>query len=149
MAGTYVVENDIAAADSTLNLMELQAPSDQALEIVRVELGSWQTGTPVDELWRVRMGRYSTLGTVGDAVVPRPLNVGQLASGVLIRSNHATPGSITLTLFDFAFHIQAGFVYSPQEDERIIVAGSDIIGWLLENNDTAQNISFMVVFKEI
>ena len=64
-------------------------------------------------------------------------------------SSNAAVGSFGDTLFDHNFHVQAGFVYNPQEDERIMVAGGDIIGWFVENNDTALNVGFMVVFAEL
>jgi hypothetical protein len=147
---TYIVENDIANATSGLNLMEIQAPTDQSIVILEAELGIWETGPPADEMWRVRFGRYTTLGTAGDTITARPTNPSMEASGASFRSNHATEGTLDFPLMDFSFHIQNGMFYQPVPEARVYANGGDILGFLLENAPTATlDISFRVVYGEI
>jgi hypothetical protein len=121
-AATLVAVAVTAAQD----VFEIVAPSDKMLTIREVLLGQYtDAGDTAAEILSVTIIRgFTVAGTGGASVTPASLRGGGGTSTATVLRNNTTVANTgtTATLRSEAWNIQAPYIYSPEEEERIIMA---------------------------
>ena len=113
------------------DLLEIEAPTSGMIEIRSVRLGqTTDAGDAQAELLSVSLTRYSTNGTGGTAVTPRPHNLGHAAltgDGQTYFRNRTAQGGTPIEVVQDVWNIQAPWLYVPVHDERIWIPPAGIL----------------------
>ncbi len=86
---------------------------------------SSDAGDSADEQLSIIFHLGSTSGSVGSAVTPAPLNLGDPAFGGTVEANNTTQSTEGTILHAEAFNVRNGFFYLPTPEARIPISPSD------------------------
>ena len=121
--GTHAV-----AATTEVELITVEADTTNPFIIHSVRIGqSSEEGDVQAEMLRIQVGRYSgAQGTVGGAAAIESPH----EQGIAVATVSGYVGSETLSgtktvIIEDGFNVQAGFLYLPTPEERIIIAGGE------------------------
>ncbi len=144
--GIYSLVQTSVSVTTSHELHEITAPSDRTVTILRAWIGPGTDATPADEILEVRMGVVSVSGN-GAAATPQLLNPNYSAVGATATGNGATVSTISPILVNDGFHVQSGFLWKPDPEERIVIAGSDVFGWIIPTAPGAGiNLTWGLIF---
>ena len=147
----YTTSFTNVAVTAAQDFFELTAPAD-AIIIIHSCYISQNTdyGDSAAEGLTINVTRYSTSGSGGTTPTPRPLEVGMSASGATSEANNTTEGGTPIVVHSECFNIQAGWVYRPTPEERIVCSAGDIIAINLPSAPTdSLTMSGTLYFDEI
>ena len=130
-AGVYVYAQTPVTISTSHELFEITAPSDRSVTILRAKLFPGSDQSPLDELVEFQIGLVSASGG-GAGVTPRALHPNYAATGSTVTGNSTSVSSLSAGHFhDDGFHAQQGSLYLPVPDERITIAGADVVGGIM------------------
>ncbi len=146
-AGVYVYAQPGVNVTTSHELWEITAPTDRSVTILRASVFPGTDATPTDELLEIQIGIVSSSGG-GSAQTPRALHPNYGAVGATVTGNSGTVSTLTAGhYFDDGFHVQNGSLYLPVPDERVTVAGSDVVGAIIPTAPGATtSLGWLVVF---
>lgn len=107
-------------------------------------------GDAFAEMLEISIARAAAVGA-GTANTPRPHMVGAPAASSTVVTNAALAASPTTLLFD-TFNVQAGWLYLPTPEERIVVTGTatdDVLVVTVEAPAATTEWSGSMTFEEI
>lgn len=116
------------AVTAVQDLFQLTAPADAAVILLSVRLSqSSDAGDLAAEMLRVEIARATTGGSGGTAITEEPLQAGFPAAGSAVVRQQTTVATGLTILVEDGWNIQAGWLYQPPPEERIVVSPSGII----------------------
>jgi len=121
------------------DLFHIQPGATTGIIVLRCSLTqSSDYGDAAAEGLRIQVLRRSTLGTGGTAVTPLVHLPGAPASNATVtRTIVTTQGTLVEVIGEEAFNIQAGFLYAPIPEERLLInAGGNRLAFFLANAPT-------------
>lgn len=147
-SGVYVVLVEGTSVSVAKTIAEVTAPADSAVTLLRAWVG--QDVSETSEALVVGITTKSAAGA-GTAFTPRKLNPRYAAAGSTARvADFTGEGTITEDLYREAFNILNGWLWLPVPEERITIAGGDIVGIRLRTAPAAAlTISAGLVFAEL
>lgn len=150
--GVYVALEVSQTVTAAGVLIELQVPANSIIEIIRAWCGPGEDATPIDEVQDIQVYGDATPGTSGVALTERSLQGGDPTSGVVALGGPTNAAFDAIYMAD-AFHLQNGWLYLPNPEERIrIVGGSalDNVGLALVSFiPTTADLSYGIVWGEM
>lgn len=127
MGRMYTASFEAVAVTAIQDLFELNAPADAAVVLHSFEIG--QTSDAADaeaEMLRCTISRAPTAsGSGGTAATARPHNEGDAAFGGTVEVNNTTQATGTVVIKPIPFNVQAGCIYQPTPEERIVISPSE------------------------
>lgn len=121
----------LTSAGGTQDLFELVPNATTRLRILEVELGQYTDfGDAQAEIVSLLIMRgHTTSGSGGSSVTPGNLDPYSRASVTTVERNNTTlaTGGSPVTLLASTWHIQAGFLWRPPEDPKLIAHRRQII----------------------
>jgi hypothetical protein len=151
----YVFRRQLTNATADRALLQLQAPTDTSLYIVRAWVN--QNASTTSAAVGIRIVRKSSAATVTAAVIAtdiRPLDPDDTASTVQVGTsstgyNASNAGTNTDTLIQEGFNLVGnGWLYLPVPEERIVVKAGGIIALEAVTAMTA-TLEAGIVFREL
>lgn len=123
MARRYAVIFDAVAVTAAQDLFSIAPGDDKPVNIHALYISqTTELGDAAEEQLRVNIIRgHITVGSLGTAVTPVPLDPGDPVAGFTARANDTTIASAgtPVTLHADAFNVRAGMVYIPTPETRI------------------------------
>lgn len=125
--GVYsAIEPSSAYAGSGV-LVELQVPSGVQIEIIRFWMGAAENASPIDEVQEIEFYGNDAAATGGSGMTELPIQGGSDAGSAVTALTGPAIGATPTIMYRDAFHLQNGYLWLPQPEERIRVAGGAII----------------------
>lgn len=150
--GVYVAQEVSQTVTVAGPLIELQIPTNSIIEIIRAWCGPGEDATPIDEVQDIQIYGDATPGTGGAALTKLALQGGDAVSGITALGGPTNAAFDAVYMAD-AFHLQNGWLYLPNPEERIrIVGGStlDNIGLaLISLNAATADLSYGMIWGEM
>lgn len=141
------------AVTAIQDFFQLLASATVPIIIHEIRIGqSSDAGDASAEMLRVQVSRTDmTLngsgGTVPTAVAHSP---GSPAAATVVEANNDTQSTVTTTIIEDTFNVQAGWLYVPTPEERIIVLPTEgLVVELPAAPDDSLTMSGSVTFEEI
>ena len=149
-ANTYTAFYHNIAVTAAQDLIELTAPSDAALEVIRVFVGQYQdSGDAEAESLRLNIVRYASSGSGGLTADIGAHQAGQVASAVTAERNNTTPGGTPTRIHASTWSVGSGWLHEMEEEEAIWVSPSDILAVSLPAAPADQlGVSVSVTWRE-
>lgn len=145
--GVYAIRDTLAAISAADTLLELTAASDTGVDLIR----AWVSprGAVLDQIQEINVFTNDAAGT-GTSQTPVALHPGYAAFGGTARDVITVEGTTPTDVIEDGFHFQNGWLYLPVPEERIRIAGGDIMGIRFPvAPDAAMNIACGMVFGEL
>jgi hypothetical protein len=146
-AGVYVIRDTLAAIAAADTLLELTAATDTGVDLLR----AWVSprGAVLDQIQEINVFTNDAAGT-GTSQTPVALKPGYAAFGGTARDVITVEGATPTDIVEDGFHFQNGWLYLPLPEERIRIAGGDIMGIRFPvAPDAAMNIACGMIFGEL
>lgn len=146
-AGVYSIKDTLAAIAAADTLLELTAATDTGVDLIR----AWVSprGAVLDQIQEINIFVNDAAGT-GTSQTPEPLKPGYAAFGGTARDVITVEGTTPTDKIEDGFHFQNGWLYLPVPEERIRIAGGDIMGIRFPvAPDAAMNIACGMIFGEL
>lgn len=126
MSRMYSANFDAVAVSAAQDLFELNAPADAVVVLHSVRLGqSSDAGDSEAEMLRVLISRSTgSSGSGGSTLTARAHETGTASFGGSVESNNTTQATTTTEILADVFNIQAGWLYCPTPEERIVLSPS-------------------------
>ncbi len=148
-AGVYSVVVGSINISGSHELIEITAPTDQNVIILRAWLQPAINATTPDEAIDIAMG-FPTVSGGGGAITPEKMNPNFATAKSSATGNSGTPPTMATPVIRQGFHMQQGFTYLPIPEERMVVPGGDLWGFaVLDNPISTYACTFGVVFAEV
>lgn len=145
--GVYSITDELTALTTADTLLELTAASDTSVDLIRAWVGP--RGAVLDQVQEINIFINDAAGT-GSAQTPQALHPGYAAFGGTARDTITVEGTTPTDVVLDGFHFQNGWVWLPTPEERIRVAGGDILGIRLPTApDAAMTIACGMIFGEL
>ena len=139
------------AATAAQDFFAFTAAADMCVIVHSVRISqTTEFGDAAAEMLDVSLTRYATIGSIGSTPVARPHNVGDVASSLTaIHANDTTQGATPTVLLADSFNVQAGWLYVPTPEERMVVSPSGVFA--VEVSAPADSVTFSgsITFEEI
>ena len=133
MGHMYSVNGFATGVSTAGNIMEVKAAASKPLVVHSIEVGQADDeGDAEAQMLRLRLRRYTgVIGTGGNDMSVKPLIVSSPAGGMVGRVGPTVDGAtVTDTVRDIQWNVQAGYLYVPTPEERIeIPAGAGLAVW--------------------
>ena len=130
------------------DIIQLQCPATSMARLREVSVT--QPGTEVDDSTEIRISRFATVGSGGNAITPKPANPGDAASGIIVRAFDTTDASgAEDELWREGISILAGFHKIYQPDSRPAIAPSARIVVKFIGDITSMTLIVSIEFEEI
>lgn len=152
MGRMYTASFEAVAVTAIQDLFEINAPSDAAVILHSFEIGQdSDAGDTEAEMLRCTISRAPTAsGSGGSTPTARPHNEGDAAFGGTVEANNTTQATGTVVLKPIPFNVQAGCVYQPTPEERIVISPGDrLVVELPAAPADSLTMSGSIVFEEI
>ena len=152
MQGVYKLTATVAAVTTAKTLAYIET-GGKPIEILSARVTCQDEET--SEQIFVSLNRIATLGTpTATTEVPKPTEEGSSVYGgvckVNVTASEPTYDDITDAIAAYGANKLAGWEYLPMPEERPIVAGADDVGIkLIDNIDTASDLTVEITFREI
>jgi hypothetical protein len=140
-----------SAAQDLLSLGPVVTPDIAILHSVRIGQHTL-AGDSNAEMVEIEIARASALGSGGGTPTPVPHMVGAPASGIVAHTSDTTEATGRTILLSDTFNMQAGWLYLPTPEERIVIsstAGDDCIAVTLPNSVTSAGFTGTLVYEHI
>ena len=123
--GIYVIRDTLAALTDADTLLELTAPADASVDLIR----AWVSprGAVLDQIQEINIFINDAAGT-GTSQTPVNLLEGGPAAGSTARDVITVEGATPTDLIEDGFHFQAGWSWRPTPEETIRIQPSSILG---------------------
>ncbi len=112
------------------DFLEITAPADAVVVIHSVRIGgeSPDAGDAEAEILPIRLTKYATGGSGGTLNIARTAHVnGAPASASVVDRNNTTQGGTPIVQISDSWNVQAGWLYLPTPEERIVLGASEIL----------------------
>lgn len=120
--------------------------------IHRVSIGQFsEAGDAEAEMQAVSIGRYTTVGSGGVANSTSSLVPSERAPDLGSRRGDTTVATLSAVLVNDAWNLQAGWLYLPTPDERVIVPAVAAEGIYVRTGPFADTVSMgcTIIWEEI
>ncbi len=139
----------VAAAQ---DLFELLAPADMIVVLHSVRIGqASEEGDAQSEMLSIQIQKYTgTSGSGGSSPTIVPHVKSDTAATSVVEANNTTEATTLLTLISDAWNVQAGYLYQPTPEERIVLSPST--GLVITSPDVPADAITMngtITFEEI
>ncbi len=152
MNGLMYTSTGLAAALATArDLFALTGTAENMVVIHSVRIGQTsEEGDASAQMLQVKIMRSAAAGAgTANTPVPHMLGAPAASSTIVTDAAVATP---TVTLINDAFNLQAGWLYLPTPEERIVVSGTaanDVIVVNVASPASTPNFEYSLTFEEI
>lgn len=153
----HVYYANFFAAGATLvqDMFQLLAAAAVPIVIHSVRIGqSSDAGDAQAEMLRVQLTRtdFTINGSGGTTPTARPVSPASPAASTIVEANNTTLSTVQVVLLEDSFNVQAGWLYLPTPEERIVipagVTNGFIVGLLTVPSD-ALDLTGTIVFEEL
>lgn len=138
---------------TSIDYFALKVPTNKLVVLHEVRLGQGtDAGDAEAEMLQVTMGRYDgSDGTGGTSPIPERLDPGDALAATVLRVNDVTTGATGVTeIFHDTWNVQAGWLYLPTPETRIIIpGGTNFVVRTLTIPADPLTISATLTFEEI
>ncbi len=147
----YTASFSAASQAGSRDLFNIIVPSPDMVILHSIRLGQRALEGDADaEMLEVSIARSAAPGA-GTANTPSPHMNGAPAASSTVVTN-ATPGTPTVTILFDVFNLQAGWLYLPTPEERLVIsslAAQDTLLITVESPSVALEWSGSMTFEEI
>jgi hypothetical protein len=122
----YSASFSSVAVTAVQDLLEVAAPSDAVVVVHSVSIGqSSDAGDSASELLPIQISKSTgSSGSGGSSLTAVAHHTGDAAFGGTCEANNTTQATTTTTLHSDTFNVQAGWLYQPTPEERIVLSPS-------------------------
>lgn len=119
----YSASFSVTGATAIQDLFSLLVTAPDMCIVHSIRIGQENIeGDANAEMLDIGIGRASAVGTVGSAPTAIAHMNGAPAASVTVRANDTTPGAGYTSLLQDAFNLQAGWLYLPTPEERVLMS---------------------------
>ena len=143
-----------AAVTALQDLFQL-APTTNPIIVHSIRIGqSSDEGDAQAEMLQVQISRTTLTvnGSGGTVLTPVAASPGSPAATTVVEANNTTQSTVTTEILEDTFNVQAGWLYLPTPEERIIVLASATTGLVVElpvGPSDPLDMTGTIVFEEI
>lgn len=138
------------------DLFELAAAAGVPVEILSIRIGqSSDAGDAEAEMLRVQISRVNptvTSGSLGTTLTPEQHSAASPAASTVVEANNTTQATSSTTIdpiVEDTFNVQAGWLYMPTPEERILIeGGATVVVELPVAPNDALTMSGSITFME-
>lgn len=149
----YTASFTAVAVTVIQDLFQLLASASTPIIIHSVRIGqSSDAGDAQAEMLQIQLSRSTMAvdGSGGTTPTPVPHSVDSPAANTVAEANNTTQTTVTTVIISDTFNVQAGWLYLPTPEERIIIqSGDGLAVELPAAPDDAITMSGSVTFEEI
>lgn len=141
------------SVSTIVDLFELLAAAGVPVVIHSIRIGQvTDAGDAQAEMLRVTISRTNgtTSGSGGATVTPENHSPAGPSASTTVERTNTTQATVTTPVLEDTFNIQAGWLYQPSPEERILIeAGGTIVVELPVAPNSAINMSGAITFEEM
>jgi hypothetical protein len=138
-------------AQDFLTLGPVLTPDIVIVHSVRIGQ-STLAGDASAEMAEIQLARAAAIGSGGASVTPEAHMVGAPAASTAARTSDTTPAATPVIVLSDTFNLQAGWLYLPTPEERIVLSSTatlDVFVVTLPNAVTSAGFAGSITFEEI
>lgn len=140
--GIYVARHDDASVSTAITLVQVNAPSDESIDVLRAWVSFDTTTSTAQE---VGFKRVTTAGT-GSSFTAILLRPNDAAFGGSCTYAHSAEGTLGDIIVREHCNMLNGWLYLPTPEERIRIAGGGRLSLYFPAAPSAVNVSAGIVF---
>lgn len=145
MGRMYAVNQGPTAFAAEFDLYEITAPTDAVVVVHSIEIGqSSDAGDAEAEMLEVSLRLATVAGSGGFSGNDTPLQAGSPAFGGVADVENSTVATAAVQYERYTFNIQAGWLYRPTPEERIVVSPGAI--FVVRVSAPADSLTFNSTF---
>lgn len=141
----YSVVGSSSNPTTSINVIQLTAPSTAVVEIMRVWIE--QSTSTTSAMADAKLCRLSAAGTTNTTFTAAKMEPGAPTAGSTVVTT-STAGTATDTLAAESFNILNGWLWIPVPEERPVVAPSGIVAVIFTATPTAATYRYGMTFQE-
>ena len=156
MAGhVYTASVQIAAVTAIQDFFQLLAAAAVPIYIHSIRLGQdSDQGDAQAEMLRVNLTRtdFTINGSGGTSPTSRPHSVASPVASTTVEANNTTLSTVQTVLLEDVFNVQAGWLYQPPPEERIMIPAGVTNGFIValpEAPDDPLDMVGSITFEEV